>query len=236
MRTDHRITTTWWSGPDASRFRLRWHRLHRPALRAAELACASRAHELRRHAADQIRVSESVGAAAAPTPHRTGAASQHRFEPLPRRVETGSLQLQGGVELLSLGAGAKVSIEHLVDGRRRVSVTDHADAGVGVTAAAGAVGAGAHVRVGPERTRTWTVDADDVPALLVGVLLDETAPGGTAASIGLAARLADTGLGWLGLDTPLDTLGPPPTPDSTELLLRAGQSTTSGARARTASR
>jgi hypothetical protein len=223
VRTDHRIATTWWSGTDASRFRSRWHRLHRPALRAAELACASRAHQLRRHAAEQIRASESVGTAAVPSPHRTGAVAHHRFEPLPRRVETGSLQLHGGVELLSLGAGAKVTIEHLVNGRRRVSVTDHASAGVGVATAASAAGAGAHLRVGPERTRTWTVDADDVPALLVGVLLDETTPGGTTGSIGLAARIADTGLEWIGLDTPLDALGPPPTPDSTELLVRASQ-------------
>jgi len=220
LRTDHGLAAAWWIGADANRFRHRWHRVHRPALGAAALACTTRAQQLRLHALEQDRASQSAGTAERPS-RATGTLAGVRFDPLPRRVETGTLRVEGGVALLSLGATADVTIEHLADGRRRVSVTDRVSAGVGAAATATVAGAAEHERVGPERTRTWTVDAHDVSALLGGVLVDELVPGGTAASIGVAARLADTGLAWLGLDTPLDRVGPPPPAESTEILLRA---------------
>lgn len=222
QHTVQRLADVWWAGPDAVRFRHRWHRWHHPALRAAELACSARAQQLRRHAAEQLRASEPA-ATATGSAGPTGPLATHRFEPLPRRVESGALHLDGGVELLSLGAGVDATVEHLVDGRRRVIVTDHVSAGFGASASTGGAGAGEHIRGGPERTRTWTVDADDVGALLVDVALDHLPAAGAAASIGLAARMADVGLAWLGVDTPLDAIGPPPAPDATELLVRAEQ-------------
>lgn len=238
-----RTRSVHWQGPDADRVR---HQVDHRAIavlsrEAAGLrALADRAAQ---HRLQQLNASADAPHGAAPaTVAPTGPAGPPPLPPLPRVEE----RLRGVFEVRVgpiVGAmGAEVTVAHLDDGRRRVTVTERgsvggvatagatADLAIGGPHAATAAGPGTSGelggRLGALRRRSWEVDDDDVDDLLARVVLERSAlstvgvsnPAQVAAGAldAVAERLTGRDPGW---DRAVGLLMGVPPPRSTDELI-----------------
>lgn len=232
-----------WHGPDADRVRHQVDRRAVAVLSREAAALRSLADRAAQHCREQLRASTDAGDRAATATEAPNSVATPSPLPLLPRVEE---RLRGVFEVRVgpiVGAmGAEVTVAHLDDGRRRVTVTERGSVGAVATAgatadlaiggphAATAAGPGASGelggRLGALQRRSWEVDADGVDDLLARVVLERAAlraagvsnPAQVAAGVvdTIAERLTGRDPGWdraVGL-----LLGVPP-PRSTDELI-----------------
>lgn len=172
-RVDGALARSGWSGQDGVRFRRSWTGVQRRRLQDAALRCRTLSRQVARSADEQRRASTSTGA---PT-------ARGRLAPLhDSTVHRGELTASIGPITASL-AGT-LAIEEVGD-RRRVTYSDEARVGAGVTAGRGTTarlgdvdassGAVAAADASLENTvrRTWVVDADEVDGLLLALAVEQ---------------------------------------------------------------
>jgi len=219
-RIDGALARSGWHGRDADRFRREWQHRHRRDLwsradRFGELATA-----VRRHAAEQRRVSASDG-------------GTHAATGLPSDLDRGTTwsgTLRGSVGMWSALVGGTVT---LADTGERTLITVERRRGVGVGAAAGAtvsvgtsdrrVDVGGAVagdaRIQGTETRSYLVDSDDVTATLLAVAAEQgvtSALGPAGSALSVAGPVLNAVGSAVGVDVPHLT---PVEPDRTETLI-----------------
>lgn len=219
-RIDGTLARSGWHGRDADRFRREWQHRHRRDLwsradRFGELATA-----VRRHAAEQRRVSASDG-------------GTHAATGLPSDLDRGTTwsgTLRGSVGMWSALVGGTVT---LADTGERTLITVERRRGVGVGAAAGAtvsvgtsdrrVDVGGAVagdaRIQGTETRSYLVDSDDVTATLLAVAAEQgvtSALGPAGSALSVAGPVLNAVGSAVGVDVPHLT---PVEPDRTETLI-----------------
>ena len=226
---DAKLQRAGWHGRDADRFRTAWRSRHRRDLIGRADAFGSLASEVRRHAGEQRRASASTGPA---SPVAT-------LPPTPTTSTTYAVDAGGAIRFLRLDGGVHLTIEELGD-ERRVTLARELDGGAelsasqGWAAAVGSVEVGQGASAGVEGSlltsmqETWTVDADALSGLLLGLGLDAVVPtvplGAWNHASGFVNDAGDVLGGLIGLDPP-DVPGidvGAPQPEQTEYLIGLG--------------
>jgi len=207
-RIDGTLARSGWHGRDADRFRREWQHRHRRDLRSRADRFGELATAVRRHAAEQRRVSASDG-------------GTHAATGLPSDLDRGTTwsgTLRGSVGMWSALVGGTVT---LADTGERTLITVERRRGVGVGAAAGAtvsvgtsdrrVDVGGAVagdaRIQGTETRSYLVDRDDVTATLLAVAAEHgvtSALGPAGSALSAAGSVLNAVGSAVGVDVPLE--------------------------------
>jgi len=219
-RIDGTLARSGWHGRDADRFRREWQHRHRRDLRSRADRFGELAAAVRRHAAEQRRVSASDG-------------GTHAATGLPSDLDRGTTwsgTLRGSVGMWSALVGGTVT---LADAGERTLITVERHRGVGVGAAAGAtasagtsdrrvdvgVTVAGDARIQGTETRSYLVDRDDVTATLLAVAAEQgvtSALGPVGSALSAAGSVLNAVGSAVGVDVPRLT---PVEPDRTETLI-----------------
>ena len=219
-RIDGTLARSGWHGRDADRFRREWQQRHRRDLRSRADRFGELAAAVRRHAAEQRRVSASDG-------------GTHAATGLPSDLDRGTTwsgTLRGSVGMWSALVGGTVT---LADAGERTLITLERRRGVGVGAAAGAtasagtsdrrvdvgVTVAGDARIQGTETRSYLVDRDDVTATLLAVAAEQgvtSALGPAGSALSAAGPVLNAVGSAVGVDVPRLT---PVEPDRTETLI-----------------